>query len=685
MNAPSWLRGPARSIAGILALGMLALGACNSGSTSEPSSAVTLTSIAITPPLPSVAPGFTQNLMATGTYSNATTADLTNAVQWSSSSTGTATVSNADGSEGRVTGVGAGTAQITATHAASGVTSAVTLTVTSAALASIAITPAGSSAPLGVLRQFRAVGTFTDASTFDITQSVSWMSSATGVLVVSNTAGSRGEGSCIGIGGSTITAQHTTTGITATTAFTVTAATLTGVTVTPAGSATALGYTRQFSATGNYSDNTTQDLTAAVTWSSSDVGVTTISNGGGSNGLATSLGVGQCQITASHAPSGLAGSTVMQVTPATLLSIAVTPSGQSVVAGYTQQFTATGTFSDASTQDLTTSVTWSAGSPTIVSISNAGGSEGLATGLAAGSSTIVATGAGTTISGSTSLAVSAAVLESVAITPTNWSRALGYTQQFTAIGTFSDNNTQDLTTAVTWASNTPASATISNAPGTQGLATTVAVGPTTITATHAPSGLGDSTQFTVTAVALASIAITPAAPSTALGYSQQFTATGTFSDNSTQNITSTVTWSSSNESIALVSNAGGSQGLGMPVSTGVATVTATDPSTNVTASTTFTITPAELVSITVTPANPSATANGVLAFTALGAYSDNTAVDITSNVTWSSSNAPIATISNAIGAHGLASLLAAGTATITATHTASSISGSTLLTVTAGD
>jgi hypothetical protein len=685
MNAPTWLRGPTRSFASILALGLLALGACNSGSSSEPSSAVTLTSIAITPPLPSVAPGFTQDLMATGTYSNATTADLTGAVEWSSSNTATATVSNADGSEGRVTGVGAGSVQITATFPTSGITSSVTLTVSSAALSSIAITPSGSSAPLGVSRQFRAIGTFSDASTLDITQTVSWTSSATNVLVVSNTAGSRGEGACIGVGGSTITASHATTGISGTTAFTVTAAALTGITVTPAGSATALGYTRQFTATGNYSDNTTQDLTSAVTWSSTDVGIATVSNTGGSNGLATSAGVGQCDITASHVASGLAGTTSMQVTPATLLSIAVTPTGQSVVAGYTQQFTATGTFSDNSTQDLTTSVTWSAGSPTIVSISNAGGSQGLATGLAAGSSTIVATGPGTLISGSTSLAVSAAVLESIAITPTNFSRALGYTQQFTAIGTFSDNNTQDLTTAVTWASGTPASATISNAPGTQGLATTVAVGATTISATHAPSGLVDSTPFTVTAVALASIAITPAAPSTALGYSQQFTATGTFSDNSTQNITSTVTWTSSDENIALVSNAGGSKGLGMPVSTGVATVTATDPSTSIAASTTFTITPSVLVSITVTPSNPSAAANGLQAFNALGLYSDNTVVDITSGVTWSSSNQPIATISNAVGAHGLASLLAVGTATITATHTASAISGSTLLTVTPGE
>src|ERR1039457_3274526 len=55
--------------------------------------------------------------------------------------------------------------------------------------------------------------------------------------------------------------------------------------------------------------------------------------------------------------------------------------------------------------------------------------------------------------------------------------------QFVAMGTYSDNSTQVLTTSVTWNSVTTATATISNAPGTQGLATALAVGTTSITAT----------------------------------------------------------------------------------------------------------------------------------------------------------------------------------------------------------
>jgi hypothetical protein len=53
----------------------------------------------------------------------------------------------------------------------------------------------------------------------------------------------------------------------------------------------------------------------------------------------------------------------------------------------------------------------------------------------------------------------------------------------TATGTFSDGTTQDLTMDVTWSSGTPGVATISNVAGSEGLATSVAIGTTTITAT----------------------------------------------------------------------------------------------------------------------------------------------------------------------------------------------------------
>jgi hypothetical protein len=84
--------------------------------------------------------------------------------------------------------------------------------------------------------------------------------------------------------------------------------------------------------------------------------------------------------------------------------------------------------------------------------------------------------------------VTAAVLKSIAVTPTNPLIAKGQTQQFKALGTFSDGSTLDITTTATWASGTTTVATI----GTNtGLATGVGVGSTTLTATQ--SGVTSNT------------------------------------------------------------------------------------------------------------------------------------------------------------------------------------------------
>jgi hypothetical protein len=194
------------------------------------------------------------------------------------------------------------------------------------------------------------------------------------------------------------------------TTLTVTAAELVSISVTPAAPTIALGTDRQFTATGTYTDASNQDLTTAVTWSSSASGVATISNAGGSEGLASSAGTGVTTITATDPSTMIAGDTTLTVTPAELVSIAVTPADPTITIGSSEPFTATGTYTDASTQDLTTSLTWSSSIPGVATISNAGGSEGLATAAGVGATTITATDPGTMIAGDTSLDVIADIV-----------------------------------------------------------------------------------------------------------------------------------------------------------------------------------------------------------------------------------------------------------------------------------
>ncbi|MGH9123619.1 MAG: FG-GAP-like repeat-containing protein [Acidimicrobiales bacterium] len=84
----------------------------------------------------------------------------------------------------------------------------------------------------------------------------------------------------------------------------------------------------------------------------------------------------------------------------TLTSITVTPTNPTEPTGAPQQFTATGTFSDASTQDLTTTASWSSSNTGVATIN---ATTGAATTIAAGTTTITATDG--TITGTTTLTV----------------------------------------------------------------------------------------------------------------------------------------------------------------------------------------------------------------------------------------------------------------------------------------
>jgi uncharacterized protein YjdB len=157
-----------------------------------------------------------------------------------------------------------------------------------------------------------------------------------------------------------------------------------------------------------------------------------------------------------------------------LVSITVTPATPSVPVGLTQQFKATGTFSDTSTLDLTNLVTWTSSAPNIADVN---ATSGLATSFVAGSTVVKA--ASGSVSGSTTLNVTSAIVQSISITPSPDAVKLGTTTQLTAIGTYSDGTTAIVTSVADWTSGTPSVATVGP---TTGLATGVSPGSSTISA-----------------------------------------------------------------------------------------------------------------------------------------------------------------------------------------------------------
>ena len=169
---------------------------------------------------------------------------------------------------------------------------------------------------------------------------------------------------------------------------------------------------------------------------------------------------------------------------ASLTSIAIGQGSPSILPGQSEQFTATGVFSDGSKQDLTAKVVWSSSQPAIATIA----SSGMAIAVAPGAATISATSG--PVSNSARLTVMSppppappqppapVTLLSIAVTTASPSIQLGLTQQFSAMGSFSDGSTQNLTNSASWSSSPAGIVGIDGS----GLATAVGIGNATVTA-----------------------------------------------------------------------------------------------------------------------------------------------------------------------------------------------------------
>jgi uncharacterized protein YjdB len=158
-----------------------------------------------------------------------------------------------------------------------------------------------------------------------------------------------------------------------------------------------VGTTMHFFAYGTYSDNAVTNITSHVTWNSDNSNIAYIDV----SGLVTGEAAGQANITASmdgitspavSLPVIISAATPSSTTPGpALISIAITqPSTLSInlILAYqkTQQFVATGSYSDGSKKEITTLVTWTSSASNIASITSAG----LTTGIAVGTTLITA-------------------------------------------------------------------------------------------------------------------------------------------------------------------------------------------------------------------------------------------------------------------------------------------------------
>jgi trimeric autotransporter adhesin len=169
-------------------------------------------------------------------------------------------------------------------------------------LSSIFITPASATIAVTNTVQLTATGIYSDGSQNKIQgENVGWTSAETNIATVTSPGGLV---TGVATGTSTITASSQ--GVSATASVTVTPSNITSLVITttqgstsPQSTATISGApaTLQFYAYGNMLSS--NDLTQAATWTSSNTSVATISSGLTSgNGLATSVAAGTTNITA---------------------------------------------------------------------------------------------------------------------------------------------------------------------------------------------------------------------------------------------------------------------------------------------------------------------------------------------------------------------------------------------------
>ncbi|MBV6520471.1 MAG: hypothetical protein MNPFHGCM_00586 [Gemmatimonadaceae bacterium] len=555
-------------------------------------------------------------------------------VFWSSQNLSIAAVSQT----GTVTGVAPGMVAISANSG--GKSALANVTVTARPVSSVRVTPTSNQLTVGSSLPLMAEAL--DAGGLEVTGKVfAWSSTNTAIVTVSST----GVITALAPGNATITAS--VDGVSGSATVTAIAVPVASVSVSPASGTMTVGDNVQLRATPL--DASGNVLTGRpVEWGSSDNAVATVT----STGLVVGLSPGRATIAATI--GGISGSATITVTLVPIGSISITPAQATIAAGGTVQFTATP--KDANGNVLVgRDIAWTSDQPSIATVSGGG----VATGVSQGVARITAESEGKTAVAL--VTVTPVAISSIDVTPATVGLALGGTTQLTA--TPRDARGQPLLgRVITWITGAPSVATVSQT----GMVTAVGTGSAIVFA--ASEGVSGSAAINVSSVAVAKVIVAPAASNITVGGFVQLTAETRDAQDSV--LTGrTVQWTSSNQSVAVVSGTGRVQS----VSAGTVTITAT--SEGVSGSASVTIGNVPVSTVQVTPTNATLVIGQITTF--LATPRDAHGNVLTGRViSWESSNPAVATVST----NGTVTAISPGSTQLTAT--CESIFGTASVTVT---
>ena len=550
-----------------------------------------VTSVTLNQTSASLKAGETVTLTATVNPDDATDKTVT----WTTSDATIATVDN-----GVVTAKKVGTATITAK--AGDKTAICTITVAATPVTSVTLNQTSASLKAGETVTLTATVNPDDATD----KTVTWATTDATVATVNN-----GVVTAKKVGTATITAKAGDK--TATCAITVVATPVTSITLNKTTASLKAGETLALTATVNPDDATDK----TVTWSTTDATVATVSNG-----VVTAKKVGTATITAKAGDKTATCEITVVATPVT--SVTLNQTSASLKAGETVTLTATVSPDDATDK----TVTWATTDATVATVDN-----GKVTAKKVGTATITAKAGDKTAT--CSITVVATPVTSVTLNQTSAQLKAGETVTLTA--TVSPDDATDKT--VTWSTTDATVATVSN-----GVVTAKKVGTATLTAKA-----GDKTAtcaITVVATPVTSVTLNQTSASLKAGETVTLTATVNPNDATDK----TVTWSTTDATVATVSN-----GVVTAKKVGTATITAKAGDKTATCAITVVATP--VTSVTLNQTSASLKAGETVTLTATVNPSD--ATDKT--VTWTTTDATVATVNN-----GVVTAKKVGTATITA-------------------
>lgn len=457
----------------------------------------------VTPDTTSIPVGLDTVLKAEITLTDGSVKDVTQDADWTTTDPTVLDVNNTVGNKGSVHAKKTSTSpvDVTASVIVSGTeyTDSTAITVTTAAVTSLSVTPETVDLPVGLTQEFIAQAELSDGTSLDVTKNtaVSWTTSDSSIAtvdkgIVTSVAEGNVTVTVVGVVGEQRFSDSAT--------LTVTPTVVTNIIISPQSANTPVGLKKQFTATAVFSDDSELDVTnnAAISWTTGEATIATVSNDADSKGIVKGESVGKTTVTA----TGVLGSQSLQatadleVTKAVITDFQVTPAISASALGLPTSFIATATLSDSTSLDVTNNpeVSWSASNTGVATVTNGEvDGNGVATGIAVGVTNITASASvnGENWQSSGELTVNNAAIVGISIDTTDNEVAVGKTLAMKAIGELSDGNTTDLTTddRSTWVIEDTSMASVSNAAEDKGTVTGVKLGSTNITVSGEFDGL----------------------------------------------------------------------------------------------------------------------------------------------------------------------------------------------------